>query len=114
MKNSKSDKVRLEHINSSIEELETFTKNVSIEDFTNTPMIKWASIKELEIIGEATNHISQETQNLAPTIPWKKIIGMRNVLVHQYFGVDIEITWEIIQSDIPKLKKEIIKLLKKL
>jgi len=87
-------------------------KDIDQAEFAKNPMVKWASIKELEIIGEAANHISEETKKLAKNIPWDKIVGMRNILVHEYFGVDIEIAWTILVKDMPDLKIEVKKMLK--
>jgi uncharacterized protein with HEPN domain len=61
----------------------------------------------MEIIGEAANHISDETKTKFSDIEWAQIIGMRNVFVHEYFGVDSQIVWEIIKNDLPILKKRI-------
>jgi uncharacterized protein with HEPN domain len=61
----------------------------------------------MEIIGEASNHISDETKIKFSTIEWAQIVGMRNVFVHEYFGVDAYLVWEIIINDLPELKKKI-------
>jgi uncharacterized protein with HEPN domain len=65
----------------------------------------------MEIIGEASNHISDEAKSKFTTIEWSQIIGMRNVFVHEYFGVDITLVWEIIKNDLPDLKEKIKKIL---
>lgn len=62
-----------------------------------------ALIKAIEIIGEAASRVSAETRSLNPEIPWREIVGMRNRLVHAYFEVDVELLWETVQRDIPKL-----------
>ena len=70
----------------------------------------------MEIIGEASNHISEETKSSFTAIEWSQIVGMRNVFVHEYFGVDSSLVWEIIKNDIPDLKVKIkeLRLLKEL
>lgn len=73
-------------------------------------MMRFACIKQLETIGEACNHISDSVKNRFTEIEWVQITGMRNVFVHEYFGVDNRIVWEIIKNDIPTLKDKIIKI----
>lgn len=70
-------------------------------------MMRFACIKQMEIIGEASNHISPETKERFSTIEWTQIVGMRNVFVHEYFGVDVCLVWEIIKNDLPELKSKI-------
>jgi uncharacterized protein with HEPN domain len=74
-------------------------------------MMRFACIKQLEIIGEASNHISDEIKTGFSTIEWAQIIGMRNVFVHEYFGVDSKLIWEIIKDDLPGLKGKILEIL---
>jgi len=113
MKNKIADEVRLKHILEAISEIEQYTHNASLEDFTKNSLIKFASVKQLEIIGEATNHISEEMINEFPEIKWRSVIGLRNLLIHEYFGIDVYIVWNIIVKDLPKLKKQIINILDK-
>jgi len=75
-------------------------------------MMRFACIKQLEIIGEASNHISDETKSKFAEIEWTLINGMRNVFVHEYFGVDSNLVWQIIKSDLPNFKQNIEKILK--
>jgi len=70
-------------------------------------MMRFASIKQIEIIGEAANYISEETKNKFTDIQWRQIIGMRHILFHEYFGIDSLLIWQIIISDLPKLKSAI-------
>ncbi len=74
--------------------------------------MRFASIKQLEIIGEASKHLSEETKLLVPEVAWPEIIAMRNVFVHEYFGIDNLLLWEIIQTEIPIFKSQISNLLK--
>lgn len=64
-------------------------------------------MRRLEIIGEAVKNLPQEITEANPHIPWKKIARMRDILIHEYFGVDLELTWKVTTDDIPKLKKDI-------
>lgn len=77
-------------------------------------MMRFACIKQLEIIGEACNSITLETQTEFSEIEWRKIIGMRHVFVHEYFGFDTRLVWEIIKTDLPPLKDKIKTILKQL
>ena len=69
-------------------------------------------MRHLEIIGEAAANISETGRNLAMTIPWKQIVGMRNILIHAYFDVDWDTVWNVINHNLPSLKSEILALLK--
>lgn len=104
MKDLKGDKVRLLHILDAKSEIEDYSENLDFGHFFRTSMARFASIKPLEIIGEAANHISPELIQRYPDIEWRRIIALRNILIHGYFGVDAKIVWDIIQEDIPKLK----------
>jgi uncharacterized protein with HEPN domain len=84
---------------------------IDFAKFMENSMMRFACIKQLEIMGEAGNHISEETKAKFSEIEWPQIVGMRNVFVHEYFGVDINLVWEIIKSELPDLKIKIIKIL---
>ena len=112
MRSNLGDKIRLQHILDSIHEIESYLIDVDIDSFLANSMMKFACIKQMEIIGEASNHISEEVKVKFSTIEWGQIIGMRNVFVHEYFGVDSSIVWQIIKGDIPELKERIIEILK--
>ena len=107
MKGKLGDRQRLIHILESIEEIEKYTAGSNLELFLQNSMMKFASVKQIEIIGEAANYISDETKNKFSDIQWRQITGLRHVLVHEYFGVDSKLIWQIIADDIPELKKKI-------
>jgi uncharacterized protein with HEPN domain len=107
MKGKLGDKQRLLHILESIEEIEKYTAGSNLEVFLQNSMMKFASVKQIEIIGEAANYISEETKNKFSDIQWRQITGLRHVLVHEYFGVDSKLIWQIITDDIPELKIKI-------
>lgn len=107
MKGKISDTQRLLHILDSITEIEEYTLKVDLEGFLENSMMRFASIKQIEIIGEAANYISEQTKNKFTDVQWRQIIGMRHILVHEYFGIDSQLIWQIIINDIPKLKAAI-------
>jgi uncharacterized protein with HEPN domain len=88
----------------SIEELENYTAGSNLDTFLQNSMMRFASVKQIEIIGEAANYISDETKEKFSEIQWRQITGLRHVLVHEYFGIDSRLIWQIIVDDIPSLK----------
>ena len=110
----KRDKVYLKHILDAISNIEKFMKGVSKEAFSSNIEKQYAVLRGLEIIGEATKSLSEELKTKYPQVPWKEIAGMRDKLIHQYFGVDLELVWETIRKDLPKLKNPIIRILKEI
>ena len=111
MKGKMGDKQRLLHILESIIEIEGYTSQADFESFLDNSMMRFASIKQIEIIGEAANYITEETKSEFNDIQWRQIIGLRHILVHEYFGIDNNLIWQIIADDIPKLKAGIEKVI---
>ncbi|MGQ4914463.1 MAG: DUF86 domain-containing protein [Candidatus Asgardarchaeia archaeon] len=107
----KSDVIYLKHILDSINRIEQYTENVDYDSFMINTMVQDAVIRQLEIIGEATKRLSKDFRETHPLIPWKDIAGMRDKLIHDYLGVDIDAVWETIKKDIPALKNKIKKIL---
>lgn len=112
MRGKLGDKARLMHILEAIHEIEQYTSKVDFDAFEQNSMMRFATIKQMEIIGEASNHLSQAIKEEFSTIAWSQIIGLRNVFVHEYFGVDTNLVWEIIKKDLPELKSKISFILK--
>ena len=107
----KNPKIFLEDILESINRIERYVKGKTKEEFLDNYEKQDAIIKRLEIIGEAVKNIPSETKKKHPEIPWKDMAGMRNVLIHEYFGVIMDRVWDTAKNDIPKLKKQIQELL---
>ena len=100
----KDDKLYLNHINDAIGKIESYISDGK-DGFLSSTLHQDAVIRELEIIGEAVKHLSEKFRNQSTQIPWKRIAGMRDVLIHDYMGVDIYAVWEVTQTHIPELKK---------
>lgn len=101
----KNDGVRLRHIFDAIVHIETFTHGVNEEEFLKDEKTVSAVICQLEIIGESMNGISDEFRAVHMDIPYGQIIGMRNILVHEYFGVQRKRVWGTVKKDLPILKQ---------
>jgi len=114
MRSNVGDKVRLQHILDAIDEIESYVVSADFDKFKENSMMRYACIKQMEIIGEARNHISEEVKSKFSSIEWRQIAGMRNFFVHEYFGVDTTIIWEIIQKELPDLKEKISEVLQKI
>ena len=114
MKGQLGDKARLQHIYDAILEIESYTQDVEIEEFLRNSMMRFACIKQIEIIGEAGNHITKTTQLRFSEIEWRKIVSLRNIVIHEYFGIDFDVIWSVILSDIPDLKVKIENILNQL
>jgi len=110
MKGRLGDKVRLEHILDAIHEIETYLDGVSLDQFLENSEKRFATIKQIEIIGEACNALTDELKVAYPTVPWKPIVGFRNISIHEYFGVNLQLVWEIAQNDLPELKVKMLEI----
>ena len=104
---NKKDTVYLLHIVESIDKINEFTKNMGYDEFLNNDLVQSAVIRKLEIIGEASNNVSEELKNKYPEVPWQIMKDMRNFLIHKYFGVDPEVVWDTIKNDILKVHGDI-------
>ena len=106
------DRGRLEHIIEQINNIEEFVANKSLKDLENDKILQYAVIKCIEIIGEASYMLTNDFRNTHKEVEWEEIIRMRHVLVHGYYHISVMMIWEIIQSDLHKLKQHTLEYLK--
>ncbi len=100
---TQGDEVRLRHMLDAARKAVEYTRGVSRNDFAGDELKVLAMTRLIEIMGEAAKNISEETRAQNPTIPWKEIAGTRDRLIHGYFNVDLDILWQILAGDLPKL-----------
>jgi uncharacterized protein with HEPN domain len=98
----------LKHILESIELIEDYVKDTTEKEFLGNPQQQDAVIRRIEIIGEAIKNIPIEFKDKHPDIPWKAISGMRDILIHEYFGIDLKLTWRVVKLRIPELREKIL------
>jgi uncharacterized protein with HEPN domain len=95
----------IEHILECIELIERYLDGKRKNDFLESTQLQDAVIRRIEVIGEAVRNIPSDFRSNYPNIPWNEIAGMRDILIHKYFGIDLELTWEVAIRDIPALKE---------
>ncbi len=100
-------KLRIEDILESIRKIQRYTNGISFVDFANDEMRIDAVVRNIGIIGEAANNIPLEIQDCYPQLPWFEMRGIRNVVIHEYFGLSLIILWQTAKDDLPPLIKEL-------
>lgn len=114
MREKNKDKARLLHIIEAIDNIFEFTNNKTFETYTQNKMLRFAIIKNIEIIGEAAYLLTNEFKKEYSEIEWHALIGMRHVLVHGYYQIRNEIVWATIETDLPPLREKVQLILKTL
>jgi uncharacterized protein with HEPN domain len=107
----RDDTVYLQHVLDAIAKIETYLLGIDEPTFYIQSLIQDGVIRQLEIIGEATKRIAPATRSMAPQIPWSAIAGMRDKLIHDYFGVNLQQVWLTAITDIPELKVSVTSIL---
>lgn len=111
---TRDETIYLKHILDAIEKIETYVSGFDESEFMETSLVQDAVIRQLEIVGEATKRLSAGVKAKKPEIQWQSIAGMRDKLIHDYFGVDIRTVWITDIDDLPPLKHAIHEILKTL
>jgi uncharacterized protein with HEPN domain len=109
----RDDKARLRDINEAIEKIEKYV-SIGYQAFVQDERTQVWIIHHLQVIGEASNHLSDELTEKNSDIPWADIVGLRNILVHQYFGIDLTQVWETAELDMPVLKAKVREILQEI
>ena len=103
----KADSVYLRHVLDAIYRIEEYTGEITYKSFLKNHLRQDAAIRQIEVIGEAVKKLSSEFKKGHAEIPWKDVAGMRDKLIHDYFGVDLDAVWDTVDKDIPPLKDKI-------
>ncbi len=103
----KDDRLYLIHIAESISKIEKYVVGLDCSEFMQTEMVQDAVLRNLQVLAESTQRLSEAFKDKHREIEWYKITGLRNILVHDYLGIDIETVWHIVQRNLPDLKKVI-------
>jgi len=99
----RDSKVYLEDILEAIARIQRYTSGLSREAFAGDERTLDAVVRNLEVIGEAVKQLPADVRSQAPSVEWQKIAGLRDILIHQYFGIDVEILWDIVENKLPGL-----------
>ena len=101
----------LEDMLDAMNRIERYITGATFETFVQDTMMSDAVLRNIEIIGEAAKNVPEHAKNRYGAVPWRRIIGLRNIVIHGYFGVDMENIWEIITKNIPEVKNTIVSML---
>ena len=102
----RNDRVYLKHILDAIGKIEQYV-SVGFDEFMAHSHWQDATVRQLEIIGEATKRLSEELRGQHPEMPWRRISGLRDVLIHRYMGVDLNAVWQVTQQNVPELREQV-------
>ena len=103
---------RIEDILKAIDKIDSYLGSMTLVQFTKNELVVDAVIRNFEIIGEASKNIPSSIKRLHPDIPWEQMNGMRNLLIHEYFGVDVKTVWHTAKGHLPPLKQQLDRLIK--
>lgn len=114
MKEKIGDKARLSHIRDSVRSILKFVEGATFEDFRQNAMMFSACVRHFGIIGEASSRVTEELRAKHPEVAWSMMTGMRNIVIHKYFGIDEMVLWQTIEQDLPVLEKQMEAILQEL
>ena len=100
-------RLRIDDILAAIANIENYVTGLSFDEFRADQKTVDAVVRNLEVIGEATRYLSMDQKDLVADVPWADIAGMRNILIHEYFGVDLAIIWQSVIEDLPRLRSQL-------
>ncbi len=104
----------LKHIADACAQIGEYLDGKNLQDFKKTQLLQDGVVRQMQIIGQASKLLSEKTRKLLASIDWMGVIGMRNKLVHEYFGVDLKTVWDSANKDVPELKEAVLELIKDL
>ena len=114
MSNRREIRDYLVDMSEAIENIRSFTGEMTYEEFCNDTKTIYAVTRGFEILGEAAKHIDDDIRQRYPSIPWRMVAGMRDKLIHEYFGIALEIVWNAVREDLPELQRELAPVLEEL
>ena len=112
MREGRSNIVYIQHMQDAMQKIIAYSSSHSYNDLSDNEWDQDAVMRNLEIIGEAANNLDESFRKNYPEVPWRKIIDFRNIVVHDYADLDLEIVWQIIAKDVPLLSSQIKEILK--
>ena len=105
-------KVSLQDVLQAIADVAEFIGTLNLEQFKSDKKTLHAVVRDLEVIGEAIKSVPAEVRDRHPSVAWQRIAGLRDILIHHYFGIDVDIVWDIVQDKLPELKAQVQGILK--
>jgi uncharacterized protein with HEPN domain len=102
-----SHQILAEHILSAIDRIEQYTDGISEQQFLDNFLVQDGVMRNIEVIAEASKKISLDIKNRFPEVPWRQIMAMRNKIIHEYFGIDLQAEWIVVKEDLNQLKPKI-------
>ncbi len=108
----RDDHVYVRHILDAVDKIRMYVADYSQSTFLESTLIQDGVIRQMEIMGEASRRISPDTRMQHPDIPWREMAAMRNKLIHDYFGIDLQLVWTTVQEELPKVRASLVRVLK--